>query len=327
VSRASAWNLDAATYKRHSTHSDSSAWLEKNCYIDVWIEVLHARGLDPMAVMPFTLATDFEGDQWTFFKPPHGDLRTLYGVDTQELNVWRTLADHSLTHLREGRVIFSEADAWWLPDTRGTDYRTQHTKSTIVIETIDLDARRLGYFHNAGYFELEGEDFARTFRLDIPHDPAFMPFFAEVARFDRSIVLPQAELVARSKTILRECLARRPQKNPIERFKGRFVEDIEQLKREGIARYHAYAFATIRQIGAGFELASNYVRWLEANGEPAIGTAAADLEAISSNAKSLILKGARAVGANKAVDFSPMLDAMSASWDRAMSTLDERFRL
>jgi hypothetical protein len=325
VSRISAWNLDASNYRRHSVHSDKSAWLEKNCYIDVWIEVLHARGLDPMAVMPFTLVTDFEGDQWTFFKPPHGDLRTLYGVDTQELNVWKTLLEHATHHVREGRLIFSEADAWWLPDTSGTDYRTQHTKSTIVIETIDVEARKLGYFHNAGYFELAGEDFARTFRLDVPHDPAFMPFFAEVVRFDRSFVLPQAELAARSKTILRETIARRPVKNPFERFKGRFVEDVEQLKREGIARYHAYAFATIRQIGAGYELGANYLQWLGAAGEPGLESAATELETISSTAKSLILKGARAVGANKSVDFAPMLDTMSTSWDRAMRVLDERF--
>ena len=32
-----------------------------------------------------------------------------------------------------------EADAWWLPDTAGTDYRQQHTKTTIVLADIDLE--------------------------------------------------------------------------------------------------------------------------------------------------------------------------------------------
>ena len=53
----------------------------------------------------------------------------------------------------------------WLPDTSGTDYRRQHTKSTIVIDDIDVEQRRLGYFHNAGYYQLEGEDFARSSAL------------------------------------------------------------------------------------------------------------------------------------------------------------------
>ena len=41
----------------------------------------------------------------------------------------------------------------------GTDYKAQHTKSTIIVTDFDLEKRRLGYFHNAGYYELEGDDF------------------------------------------------------------------------------------------------------------------------------------------------------------------------
>jgi hypothetical protein len=46
---------------------------------DVWIELLHAMDLEPHAMLAFTLAVDFEGDQWTFFKPTPGDLWALYG--------------------------------------------------------------------------------------------------------------------------------------------------------------------------------------------------------------------------------------------------------
>ena len=41
--------------------------------------MLHALGLDPHACLPFVLSIDWEDDQWTFFKPPHEDLVTLYG--------------------------------------------------------------------------------------------------------------------------------------------------------------------------------------------------------------------------------------------------------
>jgi len=60
----------------------------------------HSRPrLEPRAILPFTVAIDFEGDQWTFFKPPHDELRELYGLDVQEMNVWRPLLEHALEHL------------------------------------------------------------------------------------------------------------------------------------------------------------------------------------------------------------------------------------
>src|ERR1700733_9920799 len=79
--------LDASTYQRHAVHAPDRMWTEKNCYVDVWIELLHVLGLEPLAMAPFAVAVDFEGDQWTFYKPSHEELRELYGVDVQELTV------------------------------------------------------------------------------------------------------------------------------------------------------------------------------------------------------------------------------------------------
>ena len=325
MGRATVWGLDPATYVRHMLHGDARAWIEKNCYVDVWIEALHAQRLEPMAMLPFTMAVDWEGDQWTFFKPPHGDLQALYGVDVQELNVWRSLVHHAVHHLQEGKLVFTEADAFFLPDTQGTDYRAQHTKTTIVIETIDVEARRLGYFHNAGYYALEGADFVGLFRLDKAPDPTFMPFYAEFARIDRVQRLEPRALAARSVGLLRTHLARRPAENPVARFKPRFVSDVEWLKNEGLPLYHGYAFASLRQCGASFELGALYLRWLEEHGETGLGRAAEELDRISSSAKALILKTARAVNTKKPVDFAPILDGMAASWDAAMGVLVARY--
>ena len=68
-------SLTAATFVPHPLHATERSWTETNCYVDVWIEVLHALGLDPVAASAFTLSCDFEGDQWTFFKYPPEDLR------------------------------------------------------------------------------------------------------------------------------------------------------------------------------------------------------------------------------------------------------------
>jgi hypothetical protein len=311
-------HLQPSNYQRHTLHADERMWVEKNCYVDIWIELIHATGCDPMAVLPFVLAIDFEGDQWTFFKPPHDELRSLYGLDTQELNVWRPLIEHAVEHLPAGRVISTEADAFWLPDTQGTDYRRQHTKTTIVINDLDVEGRRLGYFHNAGYYSLEGEDFTRIFRVDEPADPTFLPLFAETVRTNRVVHRSPAELRAMSRALLGLHLARRPTDNPITRFQQRFDRDLPMLTERGLAFYHAWAFATTRQLGASFELAALHLRWLD---EQTLLPAADAFDAISSAAKAFILKAARSVNARRAFDGGPMFAEMASAWQRGMDVL------
>ncbi len=82
--------------------------------------MLHALGLDPVAAAAFTLSTDFEGDQWTFFKFPPEDLRALFGLEVAEFNVWRPALDHAEEQLELGRLFTVEVDAWFLPDTRAS---------------------------------------------------------------------------------------------------------------------------------------------------------------------------------------------------------------
>ncbi len=101
--------LVPANYPRSVLHAESCVWVEKNCYVDIWIEVIHALGLEPRAILPFVAAVDFEGDQWTFFKPPHGELTDHYGIDVQELNVWSPLLEHALEHLAAGKLIYTDA--------------------------------------------------------------------------------------------------------------------------------------------------------------------------------------------------------------------------
>jgi len=317
--------LDAAHYPRSLLHAEGCVWVEKNCYVDIWIEVIHALSLEPRAMLPFVVAVDFEGDQWTFFKPPHNELRDLYGIDVQELNVWRPLIEHAQEHLAAGKLISTEADAFWLPDTSGTDYRRQHTKSTIVLNELDLETRRLGYFHNAGYYSLEGEDFVRTFRLDAAHDPTFMPLFAELVRVDRLVKRPVSQLAALSKALWQRHLARRPATNPVRRFQERFQKDLPAIQDKGLPYYHAWAFGTIRQLGAAFELAAMNLKWLGEAGVQGVDIAAAEFEKLSNANKAFILKGARATNSRKAFDGSQMFDEMAGAWERGIRALEAAF--
>lgn len=314
--------LTPEDYQRAALHAEARTWVEKNCYVDIWIGLLHALGLEPVAVMPFTLAIDFEGDQWTFFKPPHNELRDLYGIDVQELNVWRPLIDHALEHLSAGTFISTEADAYWLPDTSGTDYRNQHTKTTIVLVSVDLDREEATYFHNAGFYRLQGEDFRQLLRIGAPHDPQFMPFFAETIRVDRLRRHDTATLSRLAWPLLSRHLSWRPRSNPIERFAQRFDQDLPLLQERGLAHYHAWAFACLRQLGAAFELASQHLLWQEAQGHAGLSEAAQAFQQIAEGNKALILKAARAVNAKRALDAAPLFSDMALAWSRGMESLE-----
>lgn len=309
-------------YRPHSLHAEPQVWFEKNCYVDVWIELLHALGLEPTAAMGFTLAVDFEGDQWTFFKPPHSDLRRLYGVDVQELTVWRPLLDHAAEQLGAGKLISTEADAYWLPDTAGTDYGRQHTKTTIVLNDLDLKNERLGYFHNASYFCLDGKDFRGLFRVGEPPDSTFMPLYAELIRCDRLVQRPAAELAAICVDLLREHFNHRPQSNPVVCFGAHLDAEFASLQAHGLAQFHAWAFATIRQCGAAFDLSAAHLRWLARLDDAAWLPAAECFDQIAHDCKTLILKTARAVNARRPLEAAPMLQGMARAWDEGMAATE-----
>src|SRR5438105_3304465 len=84
--------LDQTAYQPHALHREAVSWPETNCYVDMWIEVLHALRLDPAAMLSFTFLADFEGDQWTFLKPSADCLSMLYGIEVQELDIWDSLS-------------------------------------------------------------------------------------------------------------------------------------------------------------------------------------------------------------------------------------------
>ena len=163
------------------------------------------------------------------------------------------------------------------------------------------------------------------FGFGLPPDPHRLPFFAEFARLDRVERRNPGDLASRSALLLRRHMTRRPEENPFRRFRPRFEKDLQWLQGEGLPTYHAYAFATVRQFGANFELAAAYTKWLSENARVDLGEAAEAFEGISGGAKALILKGARAVSSKKTVDFGPMFEQLESAWDRAMGILASRY--
>ena len=320
-------DLDPTTYEPHPLHRSERIWNETNCYVDLWIEVLHSLGLEPLAAAAFTLATDFETEQWTFFKFPPEELQSLFGIRTYEMNPWRTVLDHVIDHLASGRLITVEVDAWYLPDTAGVAYRRTHTKTTIVPNAVDPEARLLGYFHNASYFELDGEDFDGVFRLGDFSADVLVPY-VETIRLDLLERPPHDELVERSKRSLARQLELMPEQNPIVRLREQVLGDVGWLQSAGLDGFHLWAFGTLRQCGSSAEVAAEHLTWLNAQGgdEPDLLVAADALRLIAQGCKSLEFSMARAAR-GRTVDVSSTFDEMEQSWATARAALvsgDER---
>ena len=182
----SLFGLDPATYRPHGLHAGDRVYPETNCYSDVIIELLHGRGDEPLAAMGTTVRLDFEGDQWTFFKPDPADLERLFGIDIHEMQPYRPIPTEIAELLAQGRTMTVELDAWYLPDTAATSYRTEHVKTTVIPEAIDLADGRLHYFHNGSLYALDGADYRGIFRIG-SDDPTVLPPYTELVRFDSGL--------------------------------------------------------------------------------------------------------------------------------------------
>ncbi len=294
-------------YAPHPLHGPGRTYLETNCYTDILVELLHARGYEPLAALGFLVRMDFEGDQWTFFKPPPGDLEELFGIDVHEMQPYRELPVQIAEQIAAGRTMIVELDAWFLPDTAATSYRTEHVKTSVAVDAIDVPGEWMRYFHNAGRHELAGEDFRGAF------SGGGLPPYVELVRFDAGPAVAGADLRGRSLDTLRHHLPRRAISNPFARFAEHLERELPALLAGDAARYHGYAFATVRMVGSGFELLGSHVEWL-------LGETAArePIARIAKGSKVLSFRLAR----RRAFDPGPVMEDLAAAWDEAMAALD-----
>ncbi|MEV0135506.1 DUF1839 family protein [Dactylosporangium sp. NPDC050688] len=312
-----AWRSAPGRHRPHPLHDDpDNDWIDANCYTDLWIELLHGIGADPYPMLAHTVRLDFEGDQWTFFKPPPQDLEALYGIDLFELTTYESLPEHCVTQLRHNRVPVVEVDAFHLPDVPGTFGRS-HRKTTIAVVAVDPAAGRLTYLHNSGCHTAGPTETAGLLRTG-PHapDPRILPPYVESVRLDRLRHTTDADLRGRSRALLHRHVTLRPADNPVRRFAATFPAAVTARIGRPEA-FEGYAFSTLRQLGAGTALAARYLRWLAADGEPALRQAAEQCDRISAEAKRLTLKAARTVAADRPLHADEALDAMAQAWDAA----------
>lgn len=320
------FELSPETYAQHALHGHNRDFRETNCYADVWIELLHALGLEPMACLGFTVASDFEGDQWTFFKPRHEELDRLYGVRVEELTLWRSLAIQAADQVGRRRVPVVEVDAYFLPDTAGSDYRRQHAKTTVAITGIDLAAKRLQYFHNTSLYALSGEDYDGVFRPGPSERADYLPPYCEIVKPERACALGLEELRAISRELFEHHYARRPEQNPLEAHGARMQEHVQLIIDGGTPAYHAYSFAAMRQLGACFELLASYLYWLDGGAGGRFSLAGSCFSRIPATVKMSILKLARVPVAKRPADLSASFASMADDYERGMELIGAELR-
>jgi len=305
--------LDPGRYQPHELHSLDRVWPETNCYVDLWIEILNTIRLPPEAMLGFTLTQDFEGDQFTFFKVPLEDLETLYGIRVTELAVFDRVEDHIAQQIARGRLCLLEMDSYFMPDTQGVAYRTEHGKTTVAINRLSEKDKEIDYFHNGGFWRLSGEDYDGLFgRLYPEGSQPFLPY-TEFVKFPDH--LPSDTLIRqRARELLTRHILRMPSLNPIAEFARVLPEQVSLIADRPFGFFHKYAFNTLRQLGANFELAATHFKWMSDFGE-FTKAIEASLK-IAESAKSVQFQLARAITRKKFDTLASALDPAIEAWDQ-----------
>ncbi|MBV9119701.1 MAG: DUF1839 family protein [Chloroflexi bacterium] len=304
-----------AEYVGHWLHIDSSrVWQEHNCYVDLWIELLHSLGLNPLPAFYTALLAGFQADQWTFVKPDHWAIARLFGIDVIEVDIWRGVEAHVLAQLENHSVPLLETDCWYLPDTAGMSYQQQHKKSAIAIVAVEPESQVLRYFHNRGFHEIRGADYRGALYLDEP--PRLVPY-AEAALIGGRCARSDDELRQISLDLLSVRFEQSRQESTFVSFREHLECAIAELH-EGAIDFHEYAFANFRQLGSACALGAEYLRWLDL---PDSAPTAAALDRISELAQSFILRLARLAARARTPEIEPTMSDMVQAWSEAQRGL------
>jgi hypothetical protein len=309
-------SLDPATHQLHRLNGQDRLWPQTNCSVDLWISVLAASGFEPEAMLGLTLPLDFEGDHFTFFKPAFEDLEALYGLRVQELGVYDAIERQVTVQLARGRLCLVEVDSFFLPDTRGVSYRLEHGKTTIGINRLDLDARRMEYFHNGGYHAVAGEDIDGLLHGYAQDELPFLPY-TEFVKFGAP---PAGDIREMARTLLKRRLAQRPEDNPVRAFQVALPEQARAVAERPQAFFHRYAFHGLRHLGANFELLADHLVWLD-------GAASEDsalARRIAEVAKAAQFQLARACARKKFDTLPDTVEAAVQAYDALYARLAQR---
>ena len=308
----------------HAWHQGERVWSTTNSHLDVWIELIHTLDLDPAPILMPTLCADFEGDQWTMTRLSHTDLWACYGIAVEDLFVWRPLLAHFVEQLDRGNAVIVEVDAFHLPDMAGSSYQREHLKTQIAVTGYDRNAHRLRYLHGAAGAEVDGDDLDALITAGI--GSAQLAPFAQIVKLDRVDGRTSAERAQLGIALARFHATRLPARNPVRAFGDALRSHGAWLAGGDAEHYQRWAFATLQQCGAAFELGADVCAWLASYDEP-VSDAVAPLRAVSQSARVLHQRLVRVSQSGRMPDVSQTVDDMARAWDDAMAILRPRYAL
>ncbi|MCC7053378.1 MAG: DUF1839 family protein [Gemmatimonadaceae bacterium] len=306
----------------HAWHQGERVWSTTNAHVDVWIELLHALDLEPAPVLFPALCADFEGDQWTMPGVAATDLWATYGIAVEELRVWRPLLAHFVEQFDRGNAVLVEVDEFHLPDMIGSTYQRAHEKSVIAVTGYDRHAHTLRYIHGAFGGSVGGEDLDALLEAGI--GSAQLPPTARVVKLDRLTPRSASERAQVGIALARFHATRLPARNPVRGFADALRPHSGWLSGGDAEHYQRWAFATLHQCGASFEIGADVCAWLAQHGEPVMG-AVPHLRMVSQAARALHQRLVRVPQSGRMPDVSQTVDDMARSWDDAMAILRPHF--
>jgi len=302
----------------HPWHAGERVWSTTNSHLDVWVELLHTLDLDPAPVLLPTLCADFEGDQWTHTNISRPDLWAAYGIAVDDLCVWRPLLAHLVEQFDRGNVVLVEVDEFHLPALVGSSYQREHVKTLIAATGYDRDAHRLRYLHGALGAEVDGRDLDALLTAGI--GGAQLPPSSWIIKLDRMSARTPAERAQIGVALARLHGTRIPARNPVRVFGESLRSHGAWLAGGDAEHYQRWAFATLHQCGASFELAADVCAWLATHGE-ASEPAVPHLRNVSYSARTLHQRLVRVPQSGRMPDVTHTVEDMARSWDEAMTVL------
>ena len=93
-------------YQSNFSYTGEGIRSQTNCYLDLWIETLHALKLDPAPAFACALSANQHGFQWTSLERQGEDLRRLYDLEVTEEIEWLPLRE----------TVSIDAPGWIPPD-------------------------------------------------------------------------------------------------------------------------------------------------------------------------------------------------------------------
>lgn len=306
----------------HAWHRGERVWSTTNGELDVWIELLHHLDLEPAPVLMSALCADFEGDQWTLTGIASADLWACYGIAVENLFVWRPLLAHLVEQLERGNAVLVQVDEFHLPDTAGSSYQRAHVKTVIAVTGYDRLSHSLRYMHGAIGAEVSGEDLDALLAAGI--GGAQLAPWAQIVKLDRLALRTSAERAQLGVALARFHGTRLPVSNPVRAFGEALRTHGAWLAGSDADYYQRWAFATLQQSGAAFELGADVCAWLAEHGEP-VAAAVPHLRNVSFAARTLHQRLVRVPQSGRMPDVTHTVEDMAREWDAAMAVLRPRY--